>query len=95
MAQHDTFTDFLFVLNSLKKVLGFIEVKKTSISTRLADQTNPTAQALREAQIALLNGNDETIPFILTNSITWSIGVAEKHPEAKVGMKSIHLSVNH
>lgn len=54
------------------------EVKNTATSTLLAETIAPTAQSLREAQIVLLRGAAATVPFILMNSTTWSIDVAEK-----------------
>lgn len=69
-------------------MLGFIEVKKLIslyiIATLLAEGTAPTAQASRKEQIVLLRDGAATVPFILTNSRSWSIGVAENSSQGKI-----------
>ena len=91
LENHPTFTDFLFVMRgSAGKIRGFIEVKNASLATDLGSQTTATAQTLREAQIALSKSDKVALPFILTNSHNWSIGVAEKRSEDKVAITSIH-----
>ncbi len=42
---------------------------------------NEVAQVLREAQIAIQDKNINEVTFILTNSIDWSFGLAEKEGE--------------
>ena len=61
-----------------------------SLATDLGSQTTATAQTLREAQIALSKSDKVALPFSLTNSLYWSIGVAEKRSEDKVAITSIH-----
>ena len=53
-------------------------------------ETAATAQALREAQITLANNPAESarLPFLLTNSLMWSFGVAEKR-SSKIAVTSI------
>ncbi len=80
VTNHRTFTDFLFVIKDTTQAICFIEVKKATDSTSLTLQADSTAQALREAHILIANNTDEsaTIPFLLTNSLMWSFGVAAK-----------------
>jgi hypothetical protein len=71
---------FYFVLKS-NIGLAFIEVKKTSVAVNMWNPIPSVAQAFREAQILLCEGNlkeKSTVPFILTNSTVWSFGLAEK-----------------
>ena len=58
--------------------LLIIEAKKTSIATNLSPSQDTTAQVLREAHIVLQKFPIKEIPFILTNSNTWGVGIAEK-----------------
>ena len=59
--------------------VSFIEVKSLNTYTSLGAQLQPTAQALREAHILLDKMPAESkLNFILTNSMMWSFGVAQK-----------------
>ena len=88
---HPTVTDVLITSHNAGAIpLSFIEVKRTNLSTHLCLQTDETAQALREAHI-LMQGLplEAKLPFILTNSLEWSFGLAQKcgsplHPHTRV-----------
>ena len=77
---HPTVTDVLITSHNAGAIpLAFIEVKKTNLSTHLCLQTDATAQALREAHILMQGLSLEAkLPFILTNSLEWSFGLAQK-----------------
>ena len=87
LTNHPTFTDFLFVVRSTGQAICFIEVKKSSEFTSLTLETPATAQALREAQ-ANNPAESARLPFLLTNSLMWSFGVAEKR-SSKIAVTSI------
>ena len=77
---HTTFTDiYILVKDGNKSPLFIIEVKRFDINTTLGE-TKETAQVLREAHILLteVSSMKEELPFILTNSETWSFGLATK-----------------
>lgn len=80
VTKHSTFTDFLFVVKIRRdeKVMGFIEIKKISVSTDLTTTTKVTAQAIREAHILTLEKECQSVPFAITNSSMWSFGLAKK-----------------
>lgn len=96
-AGHTTFTDFLIRLMRNGEILLLIEVKKISIFTNLHVENNYTAQAVREAQIVLNEVNMDTkMPFILTNGVYWSVGLAQRTVENKVSVistKNLDISV--
>ena len=79
IADHKTFTD-VYVLDNDDKPLCFMEVKRQDKYTDLMGTSDVKAQALREAHILLCecNYNLQQIPFVLTNSLVWSFGLAEK-----------------
>ena len=87
-----SFTDFLFLMkNGAGQVVRFIEVKRTEIYASLATETDSTAQTLREARIPLTsNPGLSPLPFVLTNGETWSFGIAAKHSDCKIMVKSVH-----
>lgn len=87
LSSHPT---FLFVVRNGTSMKGFIEVKKVEVFTSLGEKTDCTAQCLREAQIALFNGDVQAIPFIATNSRVWSFGVAKKDSAGKICVKKIY-----
>ena len=74
---HPVFTDCLIVVNCSKSLL--IEAKRSAIFTSLTIQSEETAQVLREVQIYLNHQRLDVLPFILTNGVVWSFGIAKKH----------------
>ena len=85
-----TFTDFYFLIkeNGDDIPKAFIEVKNISVSVGMS-QTKPVAQALREAQIIIseiLPSSMKQLPFILTNSNTWSFGLAKRARGGKISI---------
>ena len=75
---HTCCTDFMVVEEGggVGVPRSFLEVKRRRMYTNLGAQEEPTAQALREAHILL-----EKMPAgaeLLTNSMLWSFGVAQK-----------------
>ena len=85
---HPTFTDFYFVIEEGEVPLAFIEVKNSGKAVHLGAHTPEVAQTLREAHIIMAKLESWTpIPFILTNSFTWSFGLAEKKTQCKIGIK--------
>ena len=83
--EHPIFTDFLIRLCRNDTLLLLIEVKKPAIYADLHLQNEATAQVIREVQIVLNKASvNTTIPFILTNSLIWSVGMAQKTEDNKV-----------
>ena len=87
---HTTFTDFYFIVTENEDDIpkAFIEVKDISVSVAMS-QTKPVAQALREAQIIIseiLPSSMNQLPFILTNSIAWSFGLAKRAGGGKISI---------
>jgi hypothetical protein len=73
---HPRFTD-LFVIWCNNQPVTLVEVKRTKFNTVLREESDETAQVLREVQIVLLSYPKVTaLPFVLTNSLTWSFGYA-------------------
>ena len=73
---HPTFSDYLIEIVSGDKFL-LVKVKKIRITTSILVPTVETAQVLREAHIYLQEKRCSNLPFILTNSIQWSFGIAK------------------
>ena len=72
---NQTFTDFLIcMMNGTPKLI--IEVKRSSIYTNVNLPSKEAAQIFREVHI--ITENISTLPFLLTNSIIWSFGVARR-----------------
>ena len=71
-------TTFTIRLVKDEQILLLLEVKKVEINTDLQVETKSTAQAVREAYIVLQKCSQDTeIPFVLTNSRSWSFGLAK------------------
>ena len=81
------FTDILIKITDSEVPLLIIEAKKPSIATTLSPFQDTTAQVLREAHIVLQKFPVKEIPFILTNSNTWGVGIAEKGEGQFIRMK--------
>ena len=81
------FTDILIKITDSEVPLLIIEAKKTSIATNLSPFQDATAQVLREAHIVLQKFPIKEIPFILTNSNIWGVGIAEKGEGQFIRMK--------
>ena len=98
LMDHLVFTDFLIFLidsgsdDQIPKCL--IEVKKSSLNTDLKLQVPSTAQALREAHIAITHYKLSEFPFILTNGNVWSFGLAEASGEKITVTQYIHFLVD-
>ena len=98
LLDHPVFTDFLIFLidsssgDQIPKCL--IEVKKSSLNTNLRLLVPSTAQALREAHIAITHYKLSEFPFILTNGMIWSFGLAEASGEKIKVTQYIHFSVD-
>ncbi len=75
---HSCSTDFLITVNNGHKLLLLMDVKKTSVATDLRFTTNEVAQVLRQVQISFEDTTNPQLPFVLTNSVHWSFGIAEK-----------------
>ena len=73
---HPTFSDYLIEISNGDKCL-LIEVKKMHTTTSILLPAVETAQVLREAHIYLQEKRCSNLPFILTNSIRWSFGIAK------------------
>lgn len=77
---HPCVTDILLVKDgTTNDHITFIEVKRSDAFTSLGVPTAIAAQAVREAHI--LCSSDQTMPFVVTNSILWSFGKARKMGE--------------
>ena len=88
---HATFTDFIIWIRKRVGHVRFIEVKRTAISVDLTTETDSTAQTLREAHVLLCNHAEvKSLPFVLTNGVSWSFGIAAKHSASKIMLKSVH-----
>ena len=81
------FTDILIKITDSEVPLLIIEAKKTSIATNLSPFQDATAQVIREAHIVLQKFPIKEIPFILTNSNSWGVGIAEKGEGQFIRMK--------
>ena len=78
VSTHSTFTDYLIEVSGLKHVI--IEVKRFDVNCNLTLQTKEVAQILREVQIWLnQNQDEESVTFLLTNSLDWSFGMAKRN----------------
>ena len=90
IADHPVFTDFYMILkeNSSTVPLLIIEVKNSDTSTNLDMNRSSTAQVLREVHILLNHLRLPKLPFILTNSLTWGIGEAERLPSGQIRVTS-------
>lgn len=101
LMNHSVVTDFLITISEQmdsrisEKTKLLIEVKKSAIQTDVSLHTSETAQVIREVHIALQQDRIcEPFPFIITNSDSWSFGLA-KRCNAKVSIissKQIHKS---
>ena len=69
-----------------------IKVKRTSIYTNIHLETKEAAQMFREVHIVTEKKN--TIPFLLTNSIIWHFGVAQRVNVKVAIISSLELNVN-
>lgn len=88
---HATFADFIIWITNRVGQVRFIEVKRTDISVDLTTETDSTAQTLREAHVLLCSRADViALPFALTNGVSWSFGIAEKHSASKIMLKSVY-----
>lgn len=88
---HATITDFLIWITNRVGEVRFIEVNRTDISVDLTSETDSTAQTLREAHVLLCSHADViALPFVLTNGLSWSFGLAAKHSASKIMLKSVH-----
>ena len=93
---HTTFTNFYFIIKENGEDIpkAFVEVKNVSVSVAMLE-TKPVAQALREAQIIIseiLPSSINQVPFILTNSIDWSFGLANRARGGKISIvEHFHL----
>ena len=74
---HATFTDFLICRNEAGMYKLLIEVKNPTVYTNLRLKSKEAAQVFREVHIVLENV-PTPFPFVLTNSIVWSFGVAQR-----------------
>ena len=72
---HPILTGSLICMTDGKPKL-IIEVKEVAVYTSLAIQTKEVAEILREVHI--LTEETSTLPFLLTNSVIWSFGVAQR-----------------
>ena len=72
---HPILTGSLICMTDDKPKL-IIEVKEVAIYTSLVIQTKEVAQILREVHI--VTEKTSTLPFLLTNSVIWSFGVAQQ-----------------
>ena len=81
---HPCVTDFYFLVKESEVPLAFIEVKNPSIAVNLGGETDAVAQTIREAHILGSKNPQATIPFIITNSLTWSFGQAKRTGSGKM-----------
>ena len=101
LPDHTAVTDFLIVSceRNENTPLAFIEVKKPEITTSLTMRSDASAQALREAHILLQNCKSEKqLPFLLTNSILWSFGLAKKRGPHHISLEdhfTLFVSMEH
>ena len=89
---HSTFTDFMIVMASgIPKLI--IEVRNSSINTNLTLEVKSTAQIIREVHIVTekLSG---PIPFVITNSIGWSFGLAKRVANKVLITSTKHLDIS-
>ena len=83
-------TSLIWITNRVGEV-RFIEVKRSDISVDLTVEADSTAQTLREAHVLLCSRADvKALPFVLTNGVSWSFGIAAKHSASKLVLKSVH-----
>lgn len=76
---HQTLTDFVFVVKRDSTPLLIIEVKNAATDCLLKPSEDATAQVLREAHILLTqDSSHQKINFVLTNSMSWGFGEAVK-----------------
>ena len=80
-------------------VIHSLKLKKSEINCDLRLQTVSTAQALREAHILLNSSTTQCtqIPFVLTNALIWSFGLAKKSSSGSskiVIERRFHISIS-
>ena len=94
ISHHQTFTDYLInISNGTKCVI--IEVKRIGIQCSLRQETDEVAQVLREAHILLMEQKHlSSLLFVLTNSVQWSFGVAERSGEKISVISSVHYDLD-
>ena len=83
-----SFTDFSIKVNSGSKSV-LIEVKKSAIKTSLMLKNEESAQMLREAHIMITNNKIKELLFILTNSMDWSVGIAQEAGGNKIKVTTV------
>ena len=86
---HPVFKDCLIVENCL-----LIEAKRSTIYTSLTIQSEETAQVLREVQIYLNHQRLDMLPFVLTNGIVWSFGIAKKRLDKIEVTSTVNLNID-
>ena len=79
--------------------LSLIEVKQSALMTRLTLNNLPTAQVLREAHIVLQEVFPQSslrqLPFVVTNSLAWSFGLAGNVGKKIKVTKCVHVNVDY
>ena len=80
-------------------VIHSLKLEKSEINCDLRLQTVSTAQALREAHILLNSSTTQCtqIPFVLTNALIWSFGLAKKSSSSSskiVIKRRFHISIS-
>ena len=95
ISHHQTFTDyFIKITNGTKCVI--IKVKRFDIVCSLRQTSDQVAQVLREAHILLMEQKHlSSLLFVLTNSVQWSFGVAERSGEKISVISSVHYALDH
>ena len=81
VANHSVFTEFLIIANEVtQRPLFLIEVKNSSLTTELTGSSPSVAQVLREVHLLMteVHLDLKVLPFLLTNSLNWSFGLATK-----------------
>ena len=73
--EHPIFTDFLICKTDDTPKL-IIEVKRSTIYTSLHLKSKEAAQTFKEVHI--VTEKTSTLPFLLTNSVMWNFGVAQR-----------------
>ena len=89
---HPVFTDFLICMTDDKPKL-IIEVKKSATYPGLALKTKEVAQMLREVHI--VTEKTSTLPFLLTNSVVWSFGVAQRVGNKVTVLSTLEVNVRY
>ena len=92
LSGHSTFSDYLINVIHPNKLM-IIEVKKFSVTCNLSLPSNEVAQVLREVQILMGNHKHRSsVTFVLTNSMDWSFGVAERSGEKVKVVSTCHYN---